>query len=211
MATLNVYDIEGKVKNEVALGNIPDDFKPDEVLIVRSLRRQMSNARKPFAHVKNRGEVRGGGRKPWRQKGTGRSRQGTIRAVQWRGGNVAFGPQTNRNFSVAMNKKERRVALRHLIWAQITEGDWLLFDDLDFDQPSTRKAKAFLQSLNREGRFLLVVPKDEDFENVRKSFRNLSTVSILPPERLNTYDLLRNDTVLVHKDAFETVRSTWQV
>jgi len=211
VATLNVYDIEGKVQNEITLSTIPDDFTPDEVLIARSLKRQLANARRPFAHVKNRGEVHGGGRKPYRQKGTGRARQGTIRAVQWRGGNVAFGPQTNRNFTIGMNKKERSAALRHLIWARINEGDWLLFGDLAFDKPSTKKAKAFLESLSREGRFLIVVAGNEEYENVRRSFRNLSNVSILPPERLNTYDILNNDTVLVHQDAFEIVRATWQV
>lgn len=211
MATLNVYDIDGKVQNEITLSTIPDDFAPDEVLIARSLRRQLANARRPYGHVKNRGEVRGGGRKPYRQKGTGRARHGTTRALQWRGGNVAFGPQVNRNFSLGMNKKERSAALRHLIWARISEGDWLLFGDLAFDAPSTKKAKAFLESLNREGQFLVVVPGDQAFEIVRRSFRNLANVSILPPERLNTYDILNNDTVLVHQDAFETVRATWQV
>jgi large subunit ribosomal protein L4 len=211
VATLNVYDIKGKVQDEITLSTIPDDFTPNEVLIARSLRRQLANARNVYGHVKNRGEVRGGGRKPYRQKGTGRARHGTNRALQWRGGNVAFGPQANRNFSLNMNKKERRAALRQLIWARISEGDWLLFGDLDFDAPSTKKAKTFLESLSREGQFLVVIPGDEKYETVRRSFRNLSNVSILPPERLNTYDILNNDTVLVHRDAFETVRATWQV
>lgn len=211
MAKLNVYDIDGKVTSEVAVATIPEDFEPDQVLIARSLKRQLANARIPGAHVKNRGEITGGGRKPWRQKGTGRSRQGSIRAIQWRGGGVAFGPQTDRNFTIGMNKKERKSALRQLIWSRMQGGDWLLFADVEFEKPSTKRAKSFLASLGREGKTLLVVDRDEKHENMRRSFRNLSGVTILPPDRLNTYDLLNHETVLVHEAAFETVRSTWQV
>jgi large subunit ribosomal protein L4 len=211
VAKLNVYDIDGKVTTEVTVATIPQDFEPDQLLIARSLKRQLANARIPAAHVKSRSEITGGGRKPWRQKGTGHSRQGSIRAIQWRGGAVAFGPQTDRNFTIGMNKKERKSALRQLIWSRIQGGDWLLFADLEFKKPSTKRAKGFLASLGREGRTLLVVDRDEKYENMRKSFRNLSFVTILPPDRLNTYDLLNHETVLVHEQAFETVRGTWQV
>ena len=211
MTKLRVYDIDGKVTGEVPVGAIPEDFQPNETLIARSLKRQMANARIPCAHVKNRSEIHGGGRKPWRQKGTGRSRQGSIRSIQWRGGAVAFGPQRDRNYKIGMNKKERKAALRQLIQSGIRDGDWLLFEDLGIDKPSTKRAKAFIRSLKREGNVLLLLPKDEKHENVRRSMRNITFVKILPPERLNTYDLLNADTVLAHREAFETVQSTWQV
>lgn len=211
MASISVYDIEGKTTKEIVIDTIPDGFEPDRVLIAKSLKRQLANARSQYAHVKTRSDVRGGGRKPFRQKGLGRARQGTIRAAQWTGGGVVFGPHPERNFTIGMNKKERRAALRHLIWSKIQDGDWLLFSDIEMDVPSTKKGKAFIESLGREGRFLVILPSDEKFVNFTKSLRNLSNVKILSPDRLNTFDLLHNDTVLMHEIAFETVRNTWQV
>jgi large subunit ribosomal protein L4 len=211
VSKLSIYSIDGKSKGKVTVDTIPEDFKPDTVLIARSLKRQRANARQPIAHTKTRPEVRGGGRKPFRQKGLGRARAGSIRSIIWVGGGVAFGPRKNKNFTIGMNKKERRAALRHLIWSKIQDGDWLLFGDLGLKDPSTKKGKAFIEALDREGKFLVVVPRDGEFDIVRKSLRNLPYVSILTPERLNTYDLLNCGTVLVHEAAFETVRETWQV
>ena len=211
MAKISVYNIEGKSTGEVSVDTIPDGFEPNKALITKSLRRQLSNARIPCAHAKKRSEVSGGGRKPWRQKGTGRARQGSIRAVQWRHGGVAFGPKSNRNWEIGMNRKERKAALKHLIWSKIQDGEWLLFADLAFDKPSTRKGWAFLESLDREGKILILIPADAKYDNVWKSFRNLSYVTLLTPDRLNTFDLLNNPTVLAHEKAFETIRATWQV
>ena len=211
MTKLNIYDIKGKSKGEVVLDTIPDGFEPDKVLIARSLKRQLANARIPCAHVKNRKTIHGGGRKPFRQKGLGRARQGSIRAIQWTGGAVAFGPQRNKNFTIGMNKKERSAALRHLIWAKIQDDAWLLFGDLKIKEPSTKKGRKWLESLKREGKILLVIPAGEEFETIRKSLRNLPMVTILPPERLNTFDLLKNDIIISHEAAFETVRARWQV
>jgi large subunit ribosomal protein L4 len=211
VAKLSVFDIEGKRVREVSVDTIPDGFKPNIALISRSLRRQLSNARIPCAHCKTRAEVSGGGRKPWRQKGTGRARQGSIRSIQWRGGGVAFGPRPSRNWNIGMNKKERKAALKQLVWSKIQDGDILLFSDLQFEKPSTRKGWAFLESLGHKGKILVLLPNDEKFDTIRKSFRNISYVTILPPERLNTFDLLNNPTVVAHEEAFEAVRATWQV
>lgn len=211
MIKLNIYGIDGNARGEIQVDSIPEDFKPDRMLIARSLRRQLSNARIPCAHTKTRGEVRGGGRKPWREKGTGRARQGSIRANQWRGGGIAFGPRPNRNWNIDMNKKERKAAIRHIVWSKIQNGDWILFEDFEMEKPSTKRGKAFLDSIGRSGKILLLVPNDDVYENIWKSLRNLPNVSILAPERLNTFDLLNNQTVIVHKKAFEKVRETWQV
>jgi len=208
---LNIYDIKGKIGGEVVVDTIPDGFEPDKVLIARSLKRQLANARIRCAHVKTRAMVRGGGKKPFKQKGLGRSRQGSTRSIQWVHGGVAWGPARDKNFTIGMNKKERKAALRHLIWSKIQDEAWLLFSDLEIDEPSTKKAIAWLESLGREGKFLVVLPADEKYTVVRKSLRNVPGVTILPPERLNTYDLLKNDTIISHEAAFETVRATWQV
>jgi len=208
---LTVYDIKGKPTGEVAVETIPEGFEPDKVLIARSLKRQLGNARIRCAHVKTRSEVRGGGRKPFRQKGLGRSRQGSIRAIQWTGGGVAWGPSKTRDFKTGMNKKERKAALRHVIWSKMTDESWLLFGDIKMKEPSTKKGRAFIESLGREGKFLVLLPERDEFENLRKSLRNLPEVMILAPERLNTYDLMRFDTILAHEEAFETVRNIWKV
>ena len=211
MAKLSVYNIKGEPKGEVSVDTIPEGFKPDKILIARSLRRQLSNARIPCAHCKTRAEVRGGGRKPWKQKGTGRARQGSTRAIQWRGGGVAFGPRPERNWTIGMNKKERKAALRHIVWMKIQDGDLLLFGNLGIKEPSTKSGKAFLEAMGREGKILVLLPADDKFEVIRKSLRNLPKVTIRVPERINTFDLLNNATVIAHEQAFETVRTTWQV
>jgi large subunit ribosomal protein L4 len=211
VAKLSVYDIEGRQAGEVSVDTIPENFKPDNILIARSLKRQLTNARIPCAHAKTRAEVSGGGRKPFKQKGTGRARQGSTRAIQWRGGGVAFGPRPERNWTIGMNKKERKAALRHIIWSKIQDGDWLLCGDLGITEPSTKTGKGFIQSLGRKGKVLVVLPADEKFEALRKSLRNLPEVTILAPDRLNTFDLLKNPTVVIHEKAFDWVRATWQV
>ncbi len=208
---LNIIDIKGKSSGELNLDTIPEGFEADKILIARSLKRQLANARIPCAHVKGRSEIRGGGRKPFRQKGLGRARQGSTRSIQWVGGAVAFGPQRNRNYEIGMNKKERRAALRHLIWSKIQDGSWFLVGDLKFKEPSTKKGRKFLESLKREGKFMVVLPSDEKFDNLRKSLRNIPGVKIMPPDRLNTFDLLNTDTIISHEDAFEVVRTTWKV
>jgi len=211
VAKLKIYNIEGKEQGEMSLDTIPDQFAPDKILIARSLRRQQANARIPCANTKTRSEVRGGGRKPYRQKGTGRARQGSIRAIHWKGGGVAFGPTSERNFKLGMNKKERKAALRQLIWSKIVDGAWFLVRDFELDKPSTKRGRDFLSTLERDGKVLIVLPDSPEFDIMRKSFRNLPTVTIIPPERLNTFDLLNNSTVIAHEQAFETVRNTWQV
>jgi large subunit ribosomal protein L4 len=211
VAKLNIYNIEGKTAGEVNLDTIPEGFTADRILIARSLKRQLSNARIPCAHAKTRSEVSGGGKKPFRQKGTGHARQGSTRAVQWRHGGVAFGPKANRNWEIGMNRKERSAALKQLVWMKIQDGEWFLFNDLPLDKPSTRSGWKFLETFGRKGKFLILVPEDEKYHNVWKSLRNISYVTILPPERLNTFDLLNSDTVLAHEKAFDKIRETWKV
>jgi large subunit ribosomal protein L4 len=211
VAKLSIYDIKGKAGGEVSVDTIPEGFQPNKVLIARSLRRQFTNARIPCAHSKTRAEVSGGGKKPWKQKGTGRARQGSTRAVQWRHGGVAFGPRPERNWTIGMNKKERKAALKHCVWMKIQDGEWILFSDFGIKEPSTKIGKGFLDALGREGKILVLLPADGKYEVVRKSLRNLPNVTIRVPERINTFDLLNNATVVAHEKAFETIRAIWQV
>jgi large subunit ribosomal protein L4 len=211
VAKLNIYNIEGKTTGEVAVDTIPEGFVPDKILIARSLKRQLSNARVPCAHSKSRAEVSGGGHKPFRQKGTGRARQGSTRTGLWRHGGVIWGPRPGRNWEIGMNKKERKAALRQLVWSKIQDGEVVLFGDLPLDKPSTRRGWAFLESLGRKGKVLILLQEEEKYHVMWKSFRNISYVTILPPERLNSFDLLNSDIVVAHEKAFEKIRTTWQV
>ena len=120
---LKIYDIEGKVKGELTLETIPDGFVPNKNLIARSIRRQQSNARVPRASAKTRAEVKGSNAKIYRQKGTGRARHGDRKAPIFKGGGVAFGPKSERNFEIGMNKKERKAALRQIVWSKIQDGN----------------------------------------------------------------------------------------
>lgn len=208
---LNIYDIEGKVTGQVTLDTIPAGFEPDANLISRSLKRQLNNARHPIASTKGRAEVRGGGKKIYRQKGTGRARHGGSRANLFKGGGVTFGPTPEKNYKTSMNRKERKAALRHAVWSKIIGGDVLLLGEISLETPSTQKADQFFKAVEKEGKCLLLVPGDAEFDVLRKSFRNLPFVTILPPERLNTFDLLNNHTVLAQESAFETVRNTWGI
>ncbi|HEX9744355.1 MAG TPA: 50S ribosomal protein L4 [bacterium] len=208
---LNIYDIDGKVQGELSLETIPDGFKPDGTLIARSLRRQLANARAGTAHTKTRAEVSGTTGKMYRQKGTGRARHGTKKVNLWTGGGVTFGPTKERNWKLDMNKKERKAALRHIFWGKIQDGKVVLLGDSSLDKPSTKKGVGFFNAIDKKGKCLVVLPIDEKFEFIRKSFRNIPYVTVTTPDRLNTFDLLNNQNLIAHTDAFEMVRNTWGV
>lgn len=150
---------------------------------------QLAKRRRGTHSTKTRGEVRGGGKKPWPQKHTGRARQGSIRAPQWVGGGVVHGPKP-RDYSYTLPKKVRKVALKSVISGRIQEGNFIVVEDFSFEKPKTKQAVAFLKNLGLENeKVLLVVPSDFD-ENTYLSFRNLPNVKVLPIEGLNVYDIL---------------------
>ena len=159
---------------------------------------QLAKRRRGTHSTKTRGEVRGGGRKPWPQKHTGRARQGSIRAPQWVGGGVVHGPKP-RDYSYNLPKKVRKVALRSVISGRIQEGSFIVVEDFSFDAPKTKKALEFLRNLGLENeKVLLVVPSEFD-ENTYLSFRNLPNVKVLPIEGLNVYDVLCYDKCVFFK------------
>jgi large subunit ribosomal protein L4 len=163
---------------------------------------QLAAARAGTSKVKARGEVRGGGRKPWRQKGTGRARQGSIRAPQWTGGGIAHGPTGEENYSKRVPKKLKRIALRSALSDRAGSGDVRVVEDLAFEVPRTKDAIAVLDGLGVSDRRVLLVLAGRD-DNVAKSFRNLGLVHLLTVDQLNTYDVLVSDVVVFQREALD--------
>lgn len=207
MAIVKFYDIEGKVISEQ---EVPFSFEPkpnDMDLLARAIKRQLANARRNYAHTKIRSEVRGGGAKPWRQKGTGRARHGSSRSPIWKGGGVTFGPR-NRNFTVSMNKKERRRAMQVGLMSKILDEDFIVVEGLERNEPSTKDCIKVINSLSfNEGRTLFLAERDDN--NLFLSFRNIKKVECLPADRVNGFSLVRNDKVLATPGAYEYIKEVW--
>jgi large subunit ribosomal protein L4 len=165
---------------------------------------QLANARRGTSKVKSRSEVRGGGRKPWRQKGTGRARQGSIRAPQWTGGGIVHGPSGEQNYTKRVSKKLKRLALASALSDRAASGDVRVVSGLEFDAPSTKQAAEVLDALSLGDRQVLLVLAGRD-DVVAKSFRNLRRVHLLTVDQLNTYDVLCSDVVLFTEPALEYV------
>jgi large subunit ribosomal protein L4 len=202
MASVPVLDATGK---KVGDHTLPADIFEAKVsvplmhqVVVASLA-----ARRAGTHsTKRRGEVRGGGRKPWRQKGTGRARHGSIRSPIWTGGGVAHGPRP-RSHEMRLNKKMRRGALRSALTDALREGKLAVIDALSFDEPKTKRAREIIEALGLEGRVLLVLPEPD--EAVEKSFRNLSYIRIVFSGGLGVYEVLAADHVLFTRPALEAL------
>jgi large subunit ribosomal protein L4 len=207
MATIEVRDAAGK---KVGSRELPAEIFESKVsvpLMHQVVVAGLAGIRAGTHSTKTRGEVRGGGRKPWRQKGTGRSRQGSIRSPQWAGGGVAHGP-TPRDHSLRVNKKMRRGALRSALTDTLQSGKLALVDDLAWDEPKTKQAAAVLDSLELAGRVLLVLPAPTEGGAVEKSFRNIGNVKIAYAGGLGTYDLLLADRVLFTGAALDRLTAT---
>ncbi|HYY79793.1 MAG TPA: 50S ribosomal protein L4 [Actinomycetes bacterium] len=201
MATVDVLDAAGKKAGSV---DLPDEVFGVQVnvpVMHRVVRAQLAAARAGTHSTKTRSEVRGGGKKPWRQKGTGRARQGSIRAPQWTGGGVVFGPKP-RDHALRVNRKEKALALRSALSDRRAGGNVVVLDALDFDAPRTRQAVELLDALDLAGRKLLLVVDGLE-EAAIKSFRNLPTVHLLTFDQLNTYDVLASDAVVFTRDSLD--------
>lgn len=204
---LAVYDLSGE---EVGRHTLPPELFDVEVspgLLHQALVRQQANARLGTAHAKTRGEVSGGGRKPWRQKGTGRARQGSIRAPQWKGGGVVHGPRNERNHRQDMPRKMRRLALRGALTLKAREGQVRLLQGGSLEVPRTRAVVELLARLGIRGSALLLVLEGD--RALAKSAANLPEVKALRAEYLNLRDLLGYDYVLVSLPALERMQSLW--
>ena len=201
MATVDVLDAAGKKAGSVELPDEVFGVQVNVPVMHRVVRAQLAAARAGTHSTKTRSEVRGGGKKPWRQKGTGRARQGSIRAPQWTGGGVVFGPKP-RDHSLRVNRKEKALALRSALSDRRAGGNVVVLDALDFDAPRTRQAVELLDALDLAGRKLLLVVDGLE-EAAIKSFRNLPTVHLLTFDQLNTYDVLASDAVVFTRDSLD--------
>ena len=197
-----VRDIEGKKVGEVELHNDVFGVEPNIPVMHQALMRQLANARLGTHKTKKRKEVRGGGRKPWRQKGTGRARQGSIRAPQWRGGGSVFGPQP-RSYRQKMPRKMRHLAYRSALSVKVRDGQIVLLDELDIAAPKTRDMLDLLDRLAIDSSALILLPQRN--ENVEKSVRNIPDVKTLRANYLNVRDLLNYDYLVMPLASLEVI------
>ena len=202
MTKVSVLSQTGASVGEIELNDAIFGITPNEAVLFDAVIAQRASLRQGNHKVKNRSEVAGGGRKPWRQKGTGRARQGSIRSPQWRGGGIVFGP-TPRSYAYKLPKKVRRLALKSALSAKVLEQNFLVLDALTFDAPKTKDFKAVLAALEINKKALFVT--SEVNENAILSARNIAGVTVLTAEGINVVDLLGHDKVVFTQDAVKKV------
>lgn len=205
MANVAVYNMEGKEVDKIELNDSIFGVEINEHLVHMAVLQQLANKRQGTQKAKTRSEVRGGGRKPWRQKGTGHARQGSTRSPQWTGGGVVFAP-TPRDYSFKLNKKEKRAALKSALTSRVVENKFVVVDELKLDEIKTKKFVEVLKNLNVEK--ALVVLNDMD-EKVIASAANIPTVKTTQTNELNVFDVLKYDTVVVTKAAVENIEEVY--
>ncbi|HAA08707.1 MAG: 50S ribosomal protein L4 [Syntrophomonadaceae bacterium] len=206
MPKVPLYNMSGAQVGELELNDSVFGIEPNQAVLYDFVKMQMANKRVGTASAKTRAEVRGGGRKPWRQKGTGRARVGSTRNPIWTGGGVVFGPHP-RDYSYKLPRKVRRLAMRSALSTKVKEQSIIVVDELSFEEPKTRLMVETLKTLNA-GKKTLVVTADAD-DNVTKSARNIPGVKQLPADFINVYDLLHYDTLLITKDAVARVEEVF--
>ncbi len=202
MTKVSVLSQTGASVGEIELNDAIFGIEPNEAVLFDAVVAQRASLRQGNHKVKNRSEVAGGGRKPWRQKGTGRARQGSIRSPQWRGGGVVFGP-TPRSYSFKLPKKVRRLALKSALSAKVVEQNFVVLDALTLDAPKTKDFTAILKALEINKKALFVTA--ELNENVALSARNIPGVTVLTASGINVLDLLGHDKVVFTKEAVNKV------
>lgn len=200
MATVEITDSTGKKVGQAQVADTVFAIDPNPFAVHQVVRSQMAARRQGTHDTKSRGEVRGGGAKPWRQKGTGRARQGSIRAGQWAGGGVIFGP-TPRSYAFKIPNKVVKLAMRSVLSAKHADGDLFVIDGFGLEEPSTKAAAATLAALGIDRRVTIVV--DNDDVNAILSLRNLPRVRVITAAESNTYDLVDNQSLLFTKSALE--------
>ena len=205
MANVTVYNMEGKEVGTMELNDAVFGVEINEHLVHLAVVRQLANKRQGTQKAKTRSEVSGGGRKPWRQKGTGHARQGSIRAAQWTGGGIIFAP-TPRDYEVKINKKERRAALKSALTSKVHDNKLIVVDELKLDQIKTKEMQKVLTNLKAEK--ALVITADND-QNVVLSARNIADVETATPATINTYDVMKHNTVVVTKDAVASIEEVY--
>lgn len=202
MAEVNLFTIEGENKGKLSISDEVFAVEPNLAVMNQALLRQLANARRGSASTKTRAEVAGGGRKPWKQKGTGRSRHGSIRSPLWRGGGITFGPKP-RDYSQDMPKRMRRLALKGALSDKLFNGKFFALDSLQMEEPKTKKFIRIMDNLKLEGKVLFII-KDKDFA-VQKSAGNIPAIRVITTDEINIFDLLKYDQLIMTEDAIRRV------
>ena len=205
MANVAVYNMEGKEVGTLELNDAVFGVEVNEHLVHMAVVSQLANKRQGTQKAKTRSEVSGGGRKPWRQKGTGHARQGSTRAPQWTGGGVVFAP-VPRDYTIRLNKKEKRAALKGALTSRVNENKFIVVDELKFDEIKTKKFKAVMDSLN-VSKALVVL--DDGSDNAAISARNIPAVKTAYVNTINVYDILKYNTVVATKAAVASIEEVY--
>ena len=205
MANVSVYNMEGKEVGTMELNDAVFGVEINDHLVHLAVVRQLANKRQGTQKAKTRSEVSGGGRKPWRQKGTGHARQGSTRSPQWTGGGVVFAP-TPRDYTIKLNKKERKLALKSALTSRVNETKFIVVDELKFDEIKTKKFQNVLNNL-KVSRALVVV--GDDSANAVKSARNIPAVKTAFVNTINVYDILKYNTVVATKTAVAAIEEVY--
>ena len=206
MPKIDVYDINGKKVKELELNEAVFGIEPNEAVVHSVLVNFLANQRQGTQSTKTRSEVSGGGRKPWRQKGTGRARQGSIRAPQWIKGGIALGPKP-RSYKYTVNKKERQLAVKSVLSSKVLENELVVVDSLPLNDLKTKEMVKALSNLKVEGKALIMLP--EKNEKVQKSARNIEGVKTTLVETINVYDLLKYNKLVVTEDAVKKLEEVY--
>ena len=206
MPKLNVLNINGQNVGEIELMDSIFNVEVNEHVLYEVVKNQLANKRQGTQSAKTRAEVRGGGRKPWKQKGTGRARQGSIRAVQWVGGGVAFAPKP-RDYRYTLPKKVRRLAMKSALSAKVQNNEIIVLDALTKEAPKTKEFAQILKNINASKKALVVTAEKND--NVVKSARNIEGVQAATVNTINVYDILKYDTFVITTDAVKKVEEVY--
>lgn len=206
MPKIDVYDIKGKKVSDVELAESVFGIEPNETIVHSVLVNYLANQRQGTQSTKTRAEVRGGGRKPWRQKGTGRARQGSIRAPQWIKGGIALGPKP-RCYKYRVNKKEKRLAIRSLLSSKVLENNLVVVDKFDFKEIKTKQMATAMKNLKVEEKALIVLPSNN--EMIQKSARNLEGVRTSSVNTINVYDLLKYNKLVLTVDTIKKIEEVY--
>lgn len=198
MPNVKVFNIEGQEVGQMDLSAEIFGIEPNEAVVHEAVVMQLASMRRGTSSTKIRGEVRGGGRKPWRQKGTGRARVGSIRSPLWRGGAITFGPRP-RDYSYNIPKKKRRLALKSVLSDKVANERFTVLDSLEMEVPKTKEMVKILQALNNQGKALVVTA--EDNYNIAKSLSNIPGISYTTSRGLNVYDIINHDRLIITQEA----------
>ena len=205
MANISVFNIEGKEVGSIELNDAVFGVNVNEHLVHMAVVAQLANKRQGTQKAKTRSEVSGGGRKPWKQKGTGHARQGPTSSPQWKGGGVVFAP-TPRDYTINLNKKEKRIALKSALTSRVLENKFIVVDDFAMSEIKTKKMQQTLNNLNVK-KALVVCAENE--KNTVLSVRNIYGVKAASPKTINVYDILKYNTVVASKDAVKTIEEVY--